>query len=456
MASQQLDMTQRTEMRLTQQQLRFTKMLELNAPELEEAVERELEENQALEVKDSPEEREQSMPWFRRPRQDEDTMPFTPADTSESLYDHLNSQISERELPAQVELAAHFIIGSLDANGYLRRDLRNLADDMAFGPGIDVTQAELREAFDAVRSLDPAGVGATDLQDCLILQLERKKPSAERENALRILREAYDAFVMKHRHRILSQLHITDAEADAAISLIRSLNPKPGAAWGHDASDEANIIIPDFVIDINDGEITVSLNSGVPELQISQSYAQAVETMERGAKRRAAGKSNSAFILNRYNDARDFIRILSQRQKTMMDVMTAIVKIQKEYFLTEDVYRLRPMIIRNVAELTGLDISVISRATANKFVATPWGIFPLRFFFSDSIGNDTGDSETATNRKIEAQISALVDAEDKRHPLSDQRIMEEMVARGYDLSRRTVAKYRDRLGIPVARLRKEM
>jgi RNA polymerase sigma-54 factor len=160
--------------------------------------------------------------------------------------------------------------------------------------------------------------------------------------------------------------------------------------------------------------------------------------------------------MNRYNDARDFIRILNQRQETMMTVMTAIVNIQKEYFLTEDVYKLRPMIIRNIAEITGLDISVISRATTNKFVATPWGMLPLRFFFSDTIGEDTGDTDAATNRKIEAQIAALVAAEDKRHPLSDQKIMEEMVAQGYNLSRRTVAKYRDRKGIPVARLRKEL
>lgn len=454
-------MTQRTEMRLTQQQLRFTRLLELNAPEFEEAVERELEENPALELSDeeNPQEKtEDRLPYpllHRQERGEEST--FSPPDTTETLYDHLNAQLSERSLPEAVELAARFIIGSLDSNGYLRRGLRELTDDMAFGPGIDVTDTQAREALDAVRSLEPAGVGASDLRECLILQLERKAESPERDTALRILREAYDAFVMKHRHRILAALHISEQEADEAIGLIRSLNPKPGASWGNDGADEANVIIPDFIIDNNDGELTLSLNNSLPELRVSMSYSTAVENMERGARRRGApGKENSAFILSRYNDARDFLRIVTQRQQTMLTVMTAIMKIQREYFLTEDVYKLRPMIIRNIADMTGLDISVISRATANKFVATPWGIFPLRFFFSDTIGSGAEDTEAVTNRKIEAQIAALVDAEDKRHPLSDQKITEELVARGYDLSRRTVAKYRDRQGIPVARLRKEL
>jgi RNA polymerase sigma-54 factor len=457
MATQHLDMTQRTEMRLTQQQLRYTKMLELNAPELDEAVERELEENEALEVTEEPTQSEAPLlPYYYQSRgQDGEDYQFTPADTTESLYDHLTEQLSERELPEKVAQAADFIIGSLDSNGYLRRDLRNLIDDMAFGPGIMVTDEEAKAALEIVRSLEPAGVGAKDLQDCLILQLERKQNNAARETALRILRDAYEAFVMKHRNKILSQLRISEQEADEAIALIKSLNPKPGATLGHDVTDEANVVIPDFIVDNTDGEITITLNNRIPELKVSQSYRQAVETMHRGARRREEG-GNNAFIMNRYNDARDFIRILNQRQETMMTVMTAIVNIQKEYFLTEDVYKLRPMIIRNIAEITGLDISVISRATTNKFVATPWGMLPLRFFFSDTIGEDTGDTDAATNRKIEAQIAALVAAEDKRHPLSDQKIMEEMVAQGYNLSRRTVAKYRDRKGIPVARLRKEL
>ncbi len=448
-------MEQRIGMRLSQQQLRFVKLLELNAPELDDAVERELEDNPALGVKEETQEEDTNRYPLFFARGGEDEYPaFAPADESESLYDHLYSQLSERRLSPKVELAARYIIGNLDSNGYLGRTLPNLVNDMAFGPGIDVDDVEAHEALDAVRSLDPPGVGAFDLRDCLELQLVSLPTGEVRDDALRIIREAYDAFAMKHKHRIISQLHMSPDRADEALALILSLNPKPGNALSSDPSEESNIIIPDFIVNNEDGEITISLNNKIPELQIEQSFDQAMANLERTAKGRP--KKGSEFIVSRYNDARDFIRVLTQRQQTMMSVMSAIVKIQKEYFLTEDVYKLRPMMIKNVAELTGLDLSVISRATTNKFVATPWGIFPLRFFFSDSIGETAEDGNAATNRKIEAEIAAMVENEDKRHPLSDQRIMEEMTARGYEVSRRTIAKYRDRQGIPVARLRKKL
>ncbi len=453
--AQSLKMEQRIGMRLSQQQLRFVKLLELNAPELDEAVERELEDNPALGVKEETHEEDTGRyPLFFAGNNDDDRPAFTPADESESLYDHLYAQLSERRLPPKVELAARYIVGNLDSNGYLNRSLSNLVDDMAFGPGIDVNDTEAREALDAVRSLEPAGIGAFGLRDCLELQLKTLPSGETRDDALLIIREAYDAFIMKHKHRIISQLHLPAERVDAALALILSLNPKPGNALGSDPAEEANVIIPDFIVNNEDGELTITLNNRIPELQIEQSFDQAMANLERTAKGRP--KKGSEFIVSRYNDARDFIRVLTQRQQTMMAVMSAIVKIQKEYFLTEDVYRLRPMMIKNVSELTGLDLSVISRATTNKFVATPWGIFPLRFFFSDSIGETAEDGNAATNRKVEAEIAAMVEAEDKRHPLSDQKIMEEMTARGYDVSRRTVAKYRDRQGIPVARLRKKL
>lgn len=453
--AQDLRMEQRIGMRLSQQQLRFVKLLELNAPELDEAVERELEDNPALEPKEeTTEEDTRRYPLFMSSRSNDDLPAFSPADESESLYDQLNDQLAERRLDPTIELAARYIIGNLDSNGYLQRTLPNLINDMAFNSGIEISEEEGRVALDAVRSLDPPGIGAFGLQDCLEIQLKAIPASETRDDALRIIREAYEPFTMKHKHRIISALKISAERVDRALALILSLNPKPGAGLGSDPSQASNVIIPDFIVNNEDGNITISLNNRIPELQIEQSFEQAMATLERTAKGRP--KKGSEFVVSRYNDARDFIRILSQRQQTMMAVMTAIVKIQKDYFLTEDVYRLRPMMIKNVAELTGLDLSVISRATTNKFVATPWGIFPLRFFFSDSIGENTGGTEAATNRKIEAEITALVEAEDKRHPLSDQRIMEEMNARGFDVSRRTVAKYRDRQGIPVARLRKRL
>lgn len=456
MASQNLELTQKIGIRMSQQQLRFVRMLEMNAPELDETVERELEDNPALGVEEeTTEEDRQRYPLYQlgRSHTGEERV-FAPADESDTLYDNLLAQLSEQKLTAAVETAAHYIIGSLDSNGYLSRSTQEIANDMAFSQGIDLPIADIEAGLEAVRRLDPPGIGARNLQDCLRMQLEKMPRSERVENALRIVNDAYDAFTMKHKHRIMSLLHLSAADADSAVSLILSLNPKPGAALGNDADTRTNVIIPDFVVNIEDGEISIALNNNIPELRIEQSFEQAMATLERTPKGRP--KKGSEFIVSRYNDARDFIRILSQRQQTMMKVMTSIVSIQKEYFLTEDIYKLKPMMIKNIAEITGLDISTISRVTSNKHVALPWGIFPLRFFFSDSIGDDKEGTDAATNRKIEASISELIAKEDKRHPLSDRVIMEKLAEQGYELSRRTVAKYRDRQGIPVARLRKEL
>lgn len=457
--SQNLQLEQTQRLALSPQQIRFVKLLEMNAPELEETVKKELEENVALEETDPTPDHNVELPFhygFRNNSGDDDLPSFTPADTEESLYDNLSAQLSERKLPEKVETGARYIIGNLDSNGYLDRPLRSMINDMAFNEGIELSDEEAMQALETVRSLDPPGIGAFNLRDTLLLQLNALPESTVRDHALKIINEGYEAFTMKHKHKLVSGLHLSIKEVDDALDLIRSLNPRPGAALGSSRSDMASVVVPDFIVNNEDGELTVSLNSRIPELRIDRSFEQAVENMERSAKGRIKKGSESEYIIRNYNDAREFIAILSQRQRTMMDVMTAIVKIQKEYFLTQDVYTLRPMMIKNVAELTGLDFSVISRATNGKYVATPWGIFPLRFFFSDAVGENSDGSEALTNRKIEEEIKGLVEAEDKRHPLSDQHIMEEMAERGFDISRRTVAKYRDRLKIPVARLRKEM
>lgn len=454
MPSQNLEQVQKIGIRLSQQQLRLVRLLELNAPELDDAVERELEDNPALGVvEDNAEEDTRRYPVYSAPARQEDYN-FSPVDESDTLYDQLLSQLSERRLPPDVETAARFIIGSLDTNGYLNRSLRDIIDDLAFGPGLEITADEAQQALDAVRSLDPPGMGAASLQDCLRMQLERMPRSGTRDNALRIINDAYEDFTMKHRQRIARQLRLSETQASEAFDMILSLNPKPGAALGNDPAGRANVIVPDFVVSNEDGNLSIALNNRIPELRIEQSFEQAMANIGRTPKGRP--RKGSEFIVSRYNDARDFIRILSQRQQTMMAVMTAIIQTQKEYFTTEDVYRLKPMMIKNIADITGLDMSTISRVTSNKFVALPWGIFPLRFFFSDIKGEEKEGAEVATNRKIEAQIVALIEAEDKSKPLSDRKITEEMMARGYDISRRTVAKYRDRQGIPVARLRKEL
>ncbi len=453
--AQNLHLEQSQRLALSPQQIRFVKLLEMNAPELEEAVNKELEENVALEEKDTPAEIAPILPYYRRALSDDEPSTFTPADTEESIYDNLLRQLSERSLTPKQEELARYIIGNLDSNGYLVLPLSAMLDDLMFNEGIEATEEEAKEALGIIRSLDPPGLGAFTLQETLILQLEAMPESPTRNNALRILKEGYEAFTMKHKHRLISGLHLTSTEVDEALDLIRSLNPRPGASLSGD-SDRATAIIPDFILNNEDGELSISLNSHIPELQIDSSFEQAVKNMERSASGRLKNSTQNEYILRNYNDAREFMALLTRRQRVMMDVMTAILKIQKEYFLTQDVYKLKPMIIKNVAELTGLDFSVISRATNGKYLSTPWGLFPLRFFFSDTIGEAEEGTAPLTNRKIEEEIRVLIDQEDKKHPLSDQHLMEEMVGRGYDISRRTVAKYRDRLNIPVARLRKEM
>lgn len=446
-------------LRLSAQQLRFVKLLEYNTPELEDAIDRELEENPALEIAEESVSEHEYMPKYLyggqyRENDDFPNYDSYPAEQGESLIEALVRQISERKLPENVMTAARYIIGNLDSNGYLRRPLNAIINDMAFGPGIEITPGEGEAALQQVRDLEPYGVGASDLRECLRLQLIHLPDSQAKTDALNIIDLQFEAFTMKHTHRIVSALKINRERAKEAINLILSLNPKPGASFHSDA-DTANVIVPDLTVTVEDDEISIALNNRIPVLSIDRSFSEAVAAMQAQAASRK--KKGSEFITSRYNDARDFIRILKQRQETLMSVMTAIVKIQRQYFLTQDVYRLQPMMIKDVAALTGFDFSVISRATNNKYVATHWGVFPLRFFFSDSIGEEgEGQAEILTNRKIEAEIAALVENEDKKHPLSDEKLRIEMEKKGYDVSRRTVAKYRDRKGIPIARLRKEM
>ena len=459
MASDQaLALEQKTVMRLSAQQLRFVKLLEFTAPELEEAIDKELEENPALEIEEDSTHQPEETPAYRyriENQQEEKSVDFTAADSGESLMDALLRQLSEKQLPDIIHTTARYIIGNIDSNGYLRRPLQGIINDMAFGPGINVTENEANIALQTVRDFEPYGVGASDLRECLRLQIVHMPPSQAKKDALNIIDDQFEAFTMKHSHKIVSALKISPERVKIAVDLIRSLNPKPGAAYSS-SFDSYNVIIPDLNVNVEDGEISISTNNRIPDLTIDKTFSEAVTEMNINAAGRRAKKGNE-FILSRYNDAKEFIKILRQRQETLVHVMTAIVKIQREYFLTQDIYKLKPMMIKDISALTGYDLSVVSRATTNKHVATPWGVFPLRFFFSDTIGAENqNDGEQLTNRKIVAEIAKLVEHEDKRHPLSDEKIRQEMIASGYDVSRRTVAKYRDRQGIPVARLRKEM
>lgn len=469
--SQELKINQRIGQRLTQQQLRFVKLLELNAPELDEAVERELEANPALETVDegSPEDRaagrDETPYYLRRARNasaDTQAYDLTPPDDSESLGDVLERQIDERDLIPEVTAMAKYIIGNIDSNGYLNRSLQQIVEDIAINTGREVTEAVAQKAYEEVRDLEPAGVGAQNLRDCLLLQIGRLAPSRAVEDAREILENYFEAFSMRHSHKILSGMHISSERLEEANALILKLNPKPGSSLGGARVAAAGIIVPDFVVSRDEGELYISLNNRIPELSIEESFAEAMRGVER---RRGRPKKGTEFVSSRYNDAREFISVLNQRQQTMMAVMTAIVNHQRSYFETGDVYLMRPMMLKDINRVTGLDPSVISRATNNKYVSVPWGaVMPLRAFFSDSVSSKSegGDSENGedgdvlTNRKIEAAIAELVEHEDKGHPLSDEKLRLELLKAGYDISRRTIAKYRDRQGILVARLRKKL
>lgn len=457
---QRLGMEQRLTQRLTQQQLRFVRLLDMNAPELDDAVERELEANPALDAEADPTAAAASptqTEWHRHSSAGDDDYDDLPLpDNSPSLYESLLQQLGQLQLSDDVATAARFIIGSLDPNGRLQRDPAFLVNDLAFSQGIDLPQTTIDKALETVRTLEPHGVGAIDLADCLLLQLHYLPPGQTRDDAQRILSEQYEAFSMLHLNLLESRLKISRERVDAAIDLIKTLNPKPGAAV--DSNRNISTIIPDVIIDTSGPEPTITLNNHIPELRISETFSQAEQELARSARRKKEGRGDREFIVNRFNDAKEFMRALRMRQESMMAVVAAIVKIQREYFDTEDIYRLRPMMIKDIEALTGLDASVVSRCTANKHAALPWGILPLRFFFSDTVGDNAGESaaDALTNRKIEAEIRRVVDAEDKSHPLSDEKITRILTADGLNISRRTVAKYRDRLEIPPARLRKLM
>lgn len=466
---------------LTQQQIRLAKMLELNAPELDERVERELEENPALEAVDDRPEQEMTIdgdefneseehlrkadyadpddiPYYRlhSPRDgsgDDRQMPV-PADDSASIYDLLLDQLSQHHLSDDVATAARYIIGNLDSNGYLRRDVQSIADDIAITTGRDLPSTVIEEALNEVQSLEPYGLAARDLRETLLIQLRHRAPSQQRDDAINIIENAFEAFSMKHSHRIISDLKIPAERVEKAVELIRTLNPKPGASLGNGPGHNAAPIIPDFIVDIDDdGNINVSLNNRIPELRISESFENARRMMKENARTRRESRE-TGFMSRTHREATEFIHLLQQRQKTLFAVMTAIVDLQREYFLTEDVRTLRPMGIKDIAAATGYDASVISRATAGKYVATPTGIHPLRFFFSDSLGD--GENGTVfTAKGVQEALREIIDSEDRRHPLSDEKLTSLLTARGYDVSRRTVAKYRDRMEIPVARLRKQ-
>lgn len=458
---------QRLQQRLSPQQVRLVRLLEMSEPEIEDEVRRELDDNPALaEVEEIPivetdvtVNDDHEIPAYRltisnRSADDTRYEPVAIAE-SETLMESLMNQLRELSLTDRQLRIANYIIGNLDDNGYMTRTLTEIEDDLAFGAGIDVTRAELREIYDTIRSLDPAGVGANDLRDSLLLQLKRLSDrNPDVELATEVVRDYFDLFSLRHFDRLASLLNVDREELRRADDVIKTLDPKPGSrVGGSDADDRARHIIPDFYVEVdNDGRFTITMPSNLPDLMVERSFNLPLDNRQSPSTSPGSARQAEAleFINRKRAEAVDFIELIRMRRSTLMLVAEAIVKWQHDFFLTEDESRLRPMVLKDISTATGLDISVVSRATAGKFIATQTGVYPMKFFFNERVNAD----EDASSREIAAALKGLVENEDKALPLSDDALTSMLRDKGYNIARRTVAKYRERLGIPVARLRK--
>ena len=488
MLKQQL--RQQLQQKLSPQQIQVIRLLELPAIELEEKVKHELEENPALEEgKEMPDEFDQadgeigensdSMTENNEGEDDlslgdyltEDDIPDyklqeirdkstkkedIPFSVSESLNEFLLQQLGFRNLPDKEMKIAEYIIGNIDDDGYLRRDLGAIADDLMFQAGLDISEKDVENILKMIQDFEPTGVGARNLQECLCIQLQKKEQTPETPIAIQIIQHYFEDFSRKHYEKILRGLDISEETLKKAIREITLLNPKPGNAWGGTMETAMSQIIPDFIVDSNNGEITLSMNNrGIPDLRINKEYQDMFQDYTSNKANQTSERKNAIqFVKQKLDAAQWFIDAVKQRQETLMRTMEAIIQLQREFFLTGDEATLRPMILKDVAEKTGYDISTISRVSNSKYVQTNFGIYSLKYFFSESMQTDSG--EEISTREVKKIMKEHVDSEDKRKPLTDEELAAILKEKGYVIARRTVAKYREQLGIPVARLRKEI
>lgn len=379
---------------------------------------------------------------------------------SQSFYDELLEQVGEMELSEQERYVMEYLIRSLDDDGFLRASLEGIADELAIYHNIDLSVTQLETLVKKIQTMDPPGIGARTLQECLLLQINRKIDNGEGQPELlslmrRVVMEYFDAFTRKHWDKIRKSLSLDEGLAEELFHELRRLNPKPGAAMGETMGRSMQQITPDFIVDTqDDGTVTFSLNSGdVPQLQVSQSFADLLKDYQNnkeGLSRQM--KEALLYTKQKVDAAQSFIDAVQTRRRTLTVTMKTIIQIQHRFFEEGDEALLRPMILKDVAQRTGLDLTTISRVSNSKYVQTRWGIFPLKFFFSDGFVTESG--EELSTREIKAALRDLIDAEDKRRPLSDDALSEALKKKGYPIARRTVTKYREQLNIPVARLRK--
>ncbi|GAA0878887.1 RNA polymerase factor sigma-54 [Algoriphagus jejuensis] len=483
---QKLNLSQSLSQKLSPQQIQFIKLLQVPTAELDSRIEEELEINPALEEgKDEPEQTQEedfgdsSEEERNRDDQDlnldgyldddyggykmqgdgnynsDDDDREIPISSQSSLHEQLISQLSYLKLDERQKIIGQQLVGSIENDGYIRRDLEAIINDLAFSQNIETDIDEMEEILRKIQNFDPAGIAARNLQECLTLQLERKEHPDDPVvmHALLIVQDCFEEFTKKHYSKIQKRLDLDEEQIKDAVNLITKLNPKPGGT--SDGLVRTQYIIPDFILSNVGGKMEISLNSrNAPELRISRSYAEMFDAYDKSDKKDKKLKDTVSFVKQKLDSAKWFIDAIKQRQNTLLRTMEAILTYQKEFFIDGDETNLRPMILKDIAERIDMDISTVSRVANSKAIQTEFGVYPLKYFFSEGIATDSG--EDVSNREVKFVLQGMVDAEDKKRPLSDDKLVKMLNKRGYNIARRTVAKYREQLQIPVARLRKEL
>lgn len=481
---QKLNLSQTLSQKLSPQQIQFIKLLQIPTVELDTRIEEELEINPALEEgKDDVPEESSSQDDFEEESfskeddvnvedylRDEDFSGYKmqgdgnypgeedkdiPISTATTLNEQLLDQLGFLRLDERQEIVAKQLIGSIESDGYIRRDLDAIVNDLAFSQNIETDLDELENLLFKIQEFDPAGIAARNLQECLSIQLRKKMDQNEAvQLAYRIINDCFDEFTKKHYDKILKKLNVDDEDLlKDAITAITKLNPKPGGVSG--GLVKTQYLIPDFILTNNNGELDLTLNSrNAPELRVSRSYSDMLSAYDKSNKKDKRLKETVSFVKQKLDAAKWFIDAIKQRQQTLLNTMNAIITYQYDFFQEGDESKLRPMILKDIATRINMDISTVSRVANSKSIQTEFGIFPLKYFFSEGIATDSG--EDVSSREVKHTLQNLIGNEDKKKPLSDDKLEKLLKAKGYNIARRTVAKYREQLNLPVARLRKEL
>ena len=458
--------------KLSPLQIQTIKLIELPIQELEQRVKAEFEDNPVLD--DSPVESrdddddqpkdisideldaDDPIPSYRLRVNNygKDERPeYNTFSVKESFTQSLLTQLGFRNLNEHQMAIGRYLVCSIDDDGYLRRDLDTIVDDIAFRENIETDYEEVSYLLGIIQQFDPAGVGARDLRECLIIQLRKMKQTEDVSNALTILEDHFQEFTNKHFQKIMSRMGLSEEQLKAAISRIVKLNPTPGGQIDDSYTEQAQQVVPDFVLDLVDGELKLSMpRFSIPEIRVNKKYADMLAEAKGSSDRKQ--KEAATFVKQKIDSAKWFVEALKQRHNTLESTMRAIIDYQHDYFLDGDESHLKPMVLKDIAEVTGFDISTISRVVNSKYIETHFGIYPLKYFFSEGLENQAG--EEVSTRELKKALQECVDGENKRKPLTDDQLVDEMNKKGYKVARRTIAKYRDQLGIPKARLRKEL